>query len=44
MGRVMNGIPIPITEKKQVIFSVKWVIKLLRDKNRIITSNGLIEL
>lgn len=40
----MNGIPIPITEKKQVIFSVKWVIKLLRDKNRIITSNGLIEL
>lgn len=39
-GRVQL-VPLPISERKQYTFAVKWVIKLLRDKNRVITINDL---
>lgn len=32
LGGVVQGVPLPITERKQYTFGVKWVIKLLKDK------------
>lgn len=41
LGGKINWVPLPIGERKQYTFAVKWVIKLLKDKNRIITINSL---
>jgi ribosomal protein S7 len=32
LGGVVQGVPLPITERKQYTFAVKWIIKLLKDK------------
>lgn len=40
-GGGIQLVPLPITERKQYTFGVKWVIKLLRDKNRIVTISSL---
>jgi len=37
LGGVIQGVPLAITERKQYIFAVKWVIKLLRDKYKRLT-------
>jgi len=35
---IISQVPMPISNnKKQIIFSVKWIIKLLRDKYSILT-------
>jgi len=40
-GGGIQLVPLPINESKQYTFGVKWVIKLLRDKNRIVTLSSL---
>lgn len=42
-GGGVQLVPLPINERKQYTFAVKWVIKLLRDKNRIININSLVD-
>ena len=46
LGSVTYGVPVPITDRKQVTFVLKWTIKLLRDKhnNRNLKIPLLIEL
>lgn len=39
MGSSVYGVPVSISFRKQMTFSVKWVIKLLRDKFRRLTVN-----
>ena len=34
----------PISERKKITFAVKWTVKLLKDKQRVITINNLSEL
>jgi len=36
LGGKVQGVPLPISWHKKLIFATKWVIKLLRDKYRII--------
>jgi len=36
LGGATKSIPLPITMKKQLTFAVKFVIKLIRNKNRAI--------
>jgi len=37
LGSTIRGVPMPINERKQYTFAVKWVIKSLRDKNGSVT-------
>jgi len=41
VGTSFNQIAMPIGIKKQIIFSTKWVIKLLRDKEKRITLSNI---
>jgi len=43
LGGSLKYVPLPITEKKQYTFAVKFVIKLIRDKNRIIKIKTIAE-
>jgi len=43
-GGGLQWLPLPISEKKQYTFSIKWVIKLLKDKFRVIKMSTLVEL
>jgi ribosomal protein S7 len=43
IGGKIQGVPLPISERKQYTFSVKWVIKLIRDKHKLITLNNIAE-
>jgi len=43
LGGVIHWVPLPIGERKKYTFAVRWVIKLVRDKNRIITIKNLTE-
>lgn len=36
-GGLVNEVAMPITIRKQIIFATKWVIKLLKDKYRILS-------
>lgn len=40
-GGGLQWIPLPVSPKKQYTFAVKWIIKLMRDKSRIVTSTSL---
>lgn len=40
-GGQINEVAMPITIRKQIIFATKWVIKLLKDKYRIISIQNL---
>lgn len=42
LGGTVQGVPMPISERKQYTFAVKWVIKALRDKNRRITIDTVV--
>lgn len=44
LGGVLQGVPLPITERKQYTFAVKWTIKLLRDKYRSINITNLVDI
>lgn len=35
MGGAIHYVPMPIGERKQYTFAIKWIIKLLRDKNNL---------
>lgn len=37
LGGVTSEVAMPITIRKQIIFSIKWVIKLLKDKYSILS-------
>lgn len=37
----VSGVPLPIHERKKFTFASKWIIKLLKDKNRKVTLNAL---
>lgn len=41
LGGVIQRVPLPISERKQFTFAVKWVIKLLKDKYKSVTINNL---
>jgi ribosomal protein S7 len=43
LGGVLQRVPMPICERKQYTFAVKWVIKLLRDKYGSVTTNNVAE-
>lgn len=40
-GGLINEVAMPITIKKQIIFATKWVIKLLKDKYRILSVKNI---
>lgn len=44
LGGMRHGVPMPISLKKRIVFSVKWVIKLLRDKNINISADIVADL
>jgi len=44
LGGVIQGVPLSIGERKQYTFAVKWVVKLLKDKFRIITLKQVVEI
>lgn len=37
LGGSSQGVPMPISEKKRIVFGVKWVLKLLKDKHKFLT-------
>lgn len=37
LGGSSKGVPMPISEKKRIVFGVKWVLKLLKDKYKFLT-------
>jgi len=39
LGGRIQGIPLPISERKQYTFTIKWLIKYIRDKQKITVSN-----
>jgi len=41
-GGVM-GVPMPIIERKRYTFAVKWVLKAIRAKHRIVTVDSVAE-
>lgn len=44
LGRIKMGVPLPISEYKQAVFAVKWIVKLLRDENKLITITDTVDL
>jgi len=44
LGGRSVGVPLPITEKKKVTMGVKFLIKLLRDKNHVLSINSVVDL
>jgi small subunit ribosomal protein S7 len=41
---IINQVPMPISNKKQIIFSTKWIIKLLKDKYSILNLKSVSDL
>jgi ribosomal protein S7 len=41
LGGKINGVPLPISWRKKWTFATKWVIKLLKDKSRVINLQEL---
>ena len=41
---VIQGVPFPISKKKQITFAVKWVIKLLRENFRVFKISTIVEI
>jgi len=41
---ISYGVPFPVSHRKQVTFAIKWVLKLLRDSNRIAKISRIVEL
>lgn len=41
---IIQGIPFPITIRKRVTFAVKWIVKLLKDSNGVVTVSKIVEL
>jgi len=44
LGGHLKTVPIPITLQKQIMFSMKWLVKLIRDKKRRVTVDELSDL
>jgi ribosomal protein S7 len=44
LGGKVLGVPLPIGERKSYTFAIKFIIKLLKDKYRIVSLNKLVEL
>jgi ribosomal protein S7 len=44
LGGFTQGVPLPITEKKRVTFAIKWFIKVVKKKNKNISSKDLANL
>jgi ribosomal protein S7 len=42
-GGGLQWIPLPISERKQYTFAIKWIIKLLKDKFRVIKIQQVVE-
>jgi len=40
----INEVALPITIRKQIIFATKWVIKLLKDKYRILNVQAVVDI
>jgi len=40
-GGLINEVAMPITIRKQIIFATKWVVKLLKDKYRILSLSNV---
>lgn len=44
IGGKVQGVPLPISWYKKIIYAVKWVIKLLKDKYQRVKINDLVEI
>jgi small subunit ribosomal protein S7 len=44
LGSVKYGVPLPITEIKKISFAVKWIVKLLKNKNSKVTVKTITDL
>jgi len=44
LGRKIQGVPLPITERKQYTFIIKWTIKLIRDRLRKVSLKKIVEI
>lgn len=42
-GGGLQWVPLPISEKKQYTFAIKWVIKLLKDKFRVVKISTVVD-
>lgn len=43
IGGAVYEVPFPITYWKKIIYSCRWVIKLLKDANRVISVNSIVD-
>ena len=43
LGGSSQGVPMPINEKKRIVFGVKWVLKLLKDKYNVINVPSVVD-
>jgi hypothetical protein len=43
LGGKIHYMPMPIIESKQYIFAIRWVIKVIRDKDKFITLSNITE-
>ncbi len=44
LGGSSYGIPMPITESKRITFGIKWILKLLKDKNYFLSSKSIADI
>lgn len=43
-GGLVHGVASFITELKKLIYTIRWVVKLLKDKDRIVTVKSVVDL
>jgi len=43
MGGRIEGVPLPISWKKKLTYSTKWIIKLLKDKHHKVKLNDVVD-
>ena len=44
LGGSSQGVPMPITEKKRIIFGVKWSLKILKEKKIGFSVNNIVDI
>lgn len=44
LGGASIGVPMPISERKKVMFGIKWVLKLLKDKHKVLSIPLIVDL
>lgn len=44
LGSAVEGVPFPLNTSRKATFAVKWVVKLLKDKNSSLSVKALVDL